>query len=73
MSLQEQLKEAQQKIEEQAAHNARREEEQVRAVAEHKDKLEHLALVQKYLRQTDPAFLNFMATQSSEATITDPI
>nr|AAD28296.1 En/Spm-like transposon protein [Arabidopsis thaliana]AAP21691.1 hypothetical protein [Arabidopsis thaliana]AAV63865.1 hypothetical protein [Arabidopsis thaliana] len=73
VSLQEQLKEAQQKIEEQAAHNARREEEQVRAVAKQKDKLEHLALVEKYLRQTDPAFLNFMATQSSEATITDPI
>jgi len=39
VSLQEQLKEAQQKIEEQAAHNAKREEEQVRAVAEQKDKL----------------------------------
>ena len=73
MSLQEQLKEAQQKIEKQAAHNARREAEQARAVAERKDKLEHLALVEKYLRQTDPVFLNFMATHSSEATTTDPI
>jgi len=73
VSLQEQPKEAQQKIEEQAAHNARREAEQARAVAERKDKLEHLALVEKYLRQTDPAFLNFMATHSSEATTTDPI
>jgi len=73
VSLQEQLKEAQQKIEEQAAHHARREAEQVRAVAEQKDKLDHLALVEKYLRQTDPDFLTFMATHSSEATTTDPI
>ncbi|CAE6012845.1 unnamed protein product [Arabidopsis arenosa] len=57
VSLQELLKEAQRKIEDQAA----REAEQSRAVAEQKDRLEQLSLVEKYLRQTDPHFLDFMA------------
>ncbi|CAB77878.1 putative protein [Arabidopsis thaliana] len=43
VALQEQVKEAQQKIEEQAAYNARREAEQTKAVAEQKDKLEHFS------------------------------
>ncbi|CAE6013297.1 unnamed protein product [Arabidopsis arenosa] len=79
VSLQEQLKEAQQKIEEQAAYNAHRdaevaardavhEAEHSRAVADQKDKLEHLSLAEKYMCQTDPAFLDFMATHSPEST-----
>ncbi|OAO89412.1 hypothetical protein AXX17_ATUG01060 [Arabidopsis thaliana] len=66
------LQEAQRKIEEQAAYNekrdaeiAAREAESARVTAEQKDKLEHLSLVEKYLRQTDPKFLDFMATHSS--------
>lgn len=68
-ALQVKLKEAQSKIEEQAAYNQRRdaevvarEEEHNRAVAEQKDNLEYLSLVEKYLPQTDPAFLDFMET-----------
>ena len=72
VALQVQLKEAQQKIEEQAAHNAKREEEQTKAVAEQKDKLAHLSLVEKYLRQSDPAFLHFIESYSPESTI-EPI
>ncbi|CAE5962660.1 unnamed protein product [Arabidopsis arenosa] len=60
--LQVQLKEAQRKIEEQAA----REAEQSQAVAEQKDRLEQLSLVEKYLRETDPHFLDFMASQSAK-------
>ncbi|KAG7559466.1 putative transposase Ptta/En/Spm plant [Arabidopsis thaliana x Arabidopsis arenosa] len=65
VAIQEQLKEAQKKIEEQAAENTRREKEQ-------KEKLEHLSLVEKYLRQTDPAFLDFMKTHSAAET-TEPL
>ncbi|CAE6114062.1 unnamed protein product [Arabidopsis arenosa] len=69
VSLQEQLKEAQRKIEEQAA----REAEQSRAVAEQRDRLEQLSLVEKYLRQTDPHFLDFMASQSAKEPTSDPL
>ncbi|XP_020866785.1 uncharacterized protein LOC110224654 [Arabidopsis lyrata subsp. lyrata] len=79
-ALEEQLKDAHRKIEEQVAYNERRESEvasreaeQARVAAEQKDKLEHLSLVEKYLRQTDPQFLHFMATHSSSAGTTDPI
>ncbi|CAE5962859.1 unnamed protein product [Arabidopsis arenosa] len=65
VAIQEQLKEAQKKIEEQPAENTRREKEQ-------KEKLEHLSLVEKYLRQTDPAFLDFMKTHSAAET-TEPL
>ncbi|KAG7543202.1 putative transposase Ptta/En/Spm plant [Arabidopsis thaliana x Arabidopsis arenosa] len=79
-ALEEQLKDAHRKIEEQVAYNERRESEvasreaeQARVAAEQKDKLEHLSLVEKYLRQTDPQFLHFMATHSSSAGTTEPI
>ncbi|KAG7599210.1 hem peroxidase superfamily [Arabidopsis suecica] len=79
VAMQEQLKEAQRKIEEQAAENAirdaavaAREKEHSRTVAEQKDKLEHLSLVEKYLRQTDPAFLDFIQSHSAPAT-TEPV
>jgi len=75
LDLEERLKEAQRKIEEQAAYNekrdseiAAREAETARITAEQKDKLEHLSLVEKYLRQTDPQFLDFMASKSSTTT-----
>ncbi|XP_010513333.1 PREDICTED: uncharacterized protein LOC104789310 [Camelina sativa] len=85
-SLQEQMRETQRQIEEQAAYNSRRDAEvaardaelaarealHFQAVAEQKDKLEHLSLVEKYLRKTDPAFIEFMKTQSAEAT-TEPL
>jgi len=45
-----------------------REPESARVTAEQKDKLEQLSLVEKYLRQTDPQFLDFMATHSSTPT-----
>jgi len=74
-ALEEWLQEAQRKIEEQAAYNekrdaeiAAREAESARVTTEQKDKLEHLSLVEKYLRQTDPQFLDFMATHSSIST-----
>ncbi|KAG7583490.1 putative transposase Ptta/En/Spm plant [Arabidopsis suecica] len=80
LDLQEQLKEAQRKIEEQAAYNERRDSEdaarkaeQTRAAAEQKDKLKHLSLVEKYLRQTDPHFLDFMATHSAPQDTTNPL
>ena len=73
--LEERLQEAQRKIEEQAAYNekqdaeiAAREAESARVTAEQKDKLKHLSLVEKYLRQIDPQFLDFMATHSSTST-----
>lgn len=73
--MQDQLKEAQRQIEEQAANNLRRdaelaarEAEHARSVAEQEDKLKHLSMVEKYLRQTDPQFLDFVATQSPELT-----
>ncbi|CAE5979799.1 unnamed protein product [Arabidopsis arenosa] len=80
LDLQEQLKEAQRKIEEQAAYNekrdleeAARKAEQTRVAAEQKEKLAHLSLVEKYLRQTDPHFLDFMATHSAPQETTDPL
>lgn len=79
VTLQEQLQEAHKKIEEQAAYNqkrdsevAAREAEQSRIMAEQKDKLHHLSLVEKYMRQTDPAYLDFVATQSAQAR-TEPL
>ncbi|KAG7636059.1 Transposon En/Spm-like [Arabidopsis thaliana x Arabidopsis arenosa] len=69
------LEEAQRQIEEQAAYNekrdaeiAAREAESARVTAEQKDKLKHLSLVEKYLCQTDPQFLDFIATHSSTST-----
>jgi len=74
-ALEERLQEAQRKIEEQAAYNekrdaeiAAREAESSRVTAEQKDKLEQLSLVEKYLRQTDPQFLDFMASHSTTTT-----
>ncbi|CAE5963085.1 unnamed protein product [Arabidopsis arenosa] len=61
-SLQEQLKEAQQKIEEQAAREAQQ-----------KDKLDNFSMVEKYLRQTDPQFLNWIANHSAQETATAPL
>ncbi|KAL1217224.1 putative transposase-like protein [Cardamine amara subsp. amara] len=79
MALQEQLKEAQRKIEEQAAYNERREAEYSRAVAEHaraaaeqNNKIENLSLMEKYLKQTDPRYIDFVATQSAAAPVTSP-
>jgi len=79
-ALEERLQEAQRQIEEQAAYNekrdaeiAAREAETARVTAEQKDKLEHLSLVEKYLRQTDPQFLDFIATHSSTSTERIPI
>ena len=74
-ALEERLQEAQRKIEEQAAYNekrdaeiAARKAESSRVTAEQKDKLEQLSLVEKYLRQTDPQFLDFMASHSTTTT-----
>ncbi|KAG7599381.1 putative transposase Ptta/En/Spm plant [Arabidopsis suecica] len=79
-ALEKQLKDAHRKTEEQAANNERREfevatreAEQAPIAAEQKDKLEHLSLVEKYLRQSDPHFLDFMASQSSSAETTEPL
>ena len=76
VALEEQVKEAQRKIEEQVAYSQRRDaarEAQLAArEAEQKCRLEHLSLVEKYLVQTDPHFLEFMASQSSRETTTDP-
>ncbi|XP_023633300.1 uncharacterized protein LOC111828842 [Capsella rubella] len=79
LALEEQLKEAQRKIEEQVAYNAKRdaevvarESEQARVVAEHsramaeqKGQIEHLTMVAEYLRENDPRFLDFMASKSA--------
>ena len=69
VALEEQVKEAQRKIEEQVAYSQRRD---AAREAEQKCRLEHLSLVEKYLVQTDPHFLEFMASQSSRETTTDP-
>ena len=80
MALQEQLLEAQRKIEEQVSYNQRRESEialreneNSRAADEQKKKLEHLSLVEKFLRENDPRFLNFLESHSAKETTTDPI
>jgi len=79
VGLQKQLLEAQRKIEEQVSYSqkrdtevALREAEISRVAAEHKKKIEHLSLVEKFLRETDPWFLNFLETQSADAT-TNPL
>ena len=79
VALEEQVKEAQRKIEEHVAYSQRRDavlavrETQVAArEAEQKCRLEQLSLVEKYLLQTDPHFPEFMASQSSRETTTDP-
>ena len=69
VALEEQVKEAQRKIEEQVAYSQRRD---AAREAEQKCRLEHLSLVEKYLVQTDPHFLEFMPSQSSRETTTDP-
>ena len=69
VALEEQVKEAQRKIEEQVAYSQRRD---AAREAEQKCRLEHLSLVEKYPVQTDPHFLEFMASQSSRETTTDP-
>ncbi|KAG7567911.1 putative transposase Ptta/En/Spm plant [Arabidopsis thaliana x Arabidopsis arenosa] len=50
------------------AENAAREAEHSRAVANQKHKDEHLFLVEKYMRATYLAFLDFMETHSTSAT-----
>ena len=69
VALEEQVKEAQRKIEEQVAYSQRRD---AAREAEQKCRLEQLSLVEKYLLQTDPHFPEFMASQSSRETTTDP-
>jgi len=71
--------EDQRKIEEQVSYNqkrdievALREAEISRVADEHKKKIEHLSLVEKFLRETDPWFLNFLETQSAETTTNPP-
>lgn len=54
------------------AENDAREAEHSRAVADRKDKVEHLSLVEKYMRATYLAFLDFMETHSTSAT-TKPV
>ena len=73
VALQEQLLEAQRKIEEQVSYNQRREAENSRAADEQKKKLEHLSLVEKFLRENDPRFLNFLESHSAKETTTYPI
>ena len=80
VALQEQLLEAQRKIEEQASYNQRREyeialrEAEKSVVAdEKKKKIEHLSLLEKFLRETDLWFLNFLESHSAKETTTDPI
>ncbi|KAG7656520.1 Ribonuclease H-like superfamily [Arabidopsis suecica] len=80
VALQEQLLEAQRKIEEQVSYNHRRESkialreaENSRTADEQKKKLEHLSLVEKFLRENDPRFLNFLESHSAKETTIDPI
>ena len=80
VALQEQLLEAQRKIEEQVSYNQKRESEialrdveNSRAADEQKKKLEHLSLEEKFLRENDPRFLNFLESHSAKETTTDPI
>ncbi|XP_024009792.1 uncharacterized protein LOC112085100 [Eutrema salsugineum] len=63
-TLQDQLQQAQQKIEEQVAENARREAELTKVVAAQQAKIEQLTLLERYLSETDPRFLDFKAANS---------
>ncbi|XP_020865755.1 uncharacterized protein LOC110224223 [Arabidopsis lyrata subsp. lyrata] len=55
-TLQSQLEDANRKVEEQAALQAEREAEALRVAAE----IKHLAIVKKYLSETDPKFMAFL-------------
>ncbi|XP_010468370.1 PREDICTED: uncharacterized protein LOC104748424 [Camelina sativa] len=74
------LKEAQRKIEEQAAHMLRHDAEMLRRDAEiaqqskiiagQKEKIDELDLVGKFLRECDPRFKQFLTTHSAKETTT---
>ncbi|XP_024009348.1 uncharacterized protein LOC112084450 [Eutrema salsugineum] len=64
-TLQEQLEEAQRKIEEQAAENARQKSDLTRVSAEQQAKIDKLSLVDRYLAATDPGFLDFLAANNT--------
>ncbi|XP_019093688.1 PREDICTED: uncharacterized protein LOC104750221 [Camelina sativa] len=69
LTLQEQLKEAQCQIEVQATLNAEaaaREKETHLLVAKQKSEIKELTLMAKFMRHTNPAFLEFIASQSAE-------
>ncbi|XP_019093303.1 PREDICTED: uncharacterized protein LOC109129495 [Camelina sativa] len=69
LTLQEQLKEAQRQIEIQATLNAEaaaREKETALLVAEQKNEIKELSLMAKFMRDTNPAYLEFIASQSAE-------
>lgn len=77
VALEEQLKEAQRMIEEQAAqlrrHDAEtavREAEQSKVIAAQKDKIDHFSIVEEFLRECDPRFENFVARKQ---TTTEPL
>ncbi|XP_023637389.1 uncharacterized protein LOC17883565 [Capsella rubella] len=73
MALQEQLEEAQHKIEEQTTLNsqaAAREVDISLVVSQQKDNINKL---EKFLRHSNPAFVDFLVTESAEATTTDPL
>ncbi|XP_024014026.1 uncharacterized protein LOC112088103 [Eutrema salsugineum] len=56
--LEEKLQEAHRKLEEQAAENSKRE-------AEQQDKLDKLSMVKRYLTETDPKFMEFLAANQT--------
>ncbi|CAL9224859.1 unnamed protein product, partial [Arabidopsis halleri] len=64
-TLQSQLEDANRKIEEQAALQAEREAEALRVAAEQAAEIKHLAMVKKYLSETDPKFMAFLKSQSA--------
>ncbi|XP_019087456.1 PREDICTED: uncharacterized protein LOC109127316 [Camelina sativa] len=77
VAMQERLKEAQRKIEEQAAHMLRRDAEiaqQSEIIAGQKEKIDEFDLVGKFLRECDPRFKQFLTTHSAkETTTTEPV
>ncbi|XP_019098282.1 PREDICTED: uncharacterized protein LOC109131591 [Camelina sativa] len=84
VAMQEQLKEAQRKIEEQAANMLRRDAEMLKRdaqiaqqseiIAGQKEKIDELDLVGKFLRQCDPRFKEFLTAHSAkETTTTEPL
>ncbi|XP_024009380.1 uncharacterized protein LOC112084471 [Eutrema salsugineum] len=75
-TVQEQFSPAQRLIEEQAAENARCEAELTKVSAAQQAKIDQLTLLERYLRETYPRFLDFMAANSaptSSATTAAPV
>ncbi|XP_019096746.1 PREDICTED: uncharacterized protein LOC104767947 isoform X2 [Camelina sativa] len=73
LTLQEQLKEAHSQIEVHAeiqatlnAEAAAREKETALLVAEQKQEIKELTMMEKFMRHTNPAYLEFIASQSAE-------